>query len=55
MLKGYITYIGGLGLVLLGIYKLINGQTDAGIALVSGGIAVIGGRRAISEVESSIK
>ena len=51
MLNGYLTYIGGAGFVLVGIYQLLTVEDkQTGINSILAGIAIIGGRRALNKV-----
>ena len=41
-LDGYKTYLGGLGMIGLGVYQLSQGEIQAGLQSLAEGLAVIG-------------
>lgn len=47
------TYVGAIGLILTGIAKMASGDTEAGLATISLGVSIIGGRRIAGRIESS--
>jgi hypothetical protein len=49
-LSGYLTYIAGIGFVAFGIVQFIQGDYSTGIQNIGGGVAIIGGRRAIGKI-----
>lgn len=53
MLNGYLTYIAGVGFIVVGIYQIIIGDTQKGVESIVAGFAVIGGRRAIGKIIDS--
>jgi hypothetical protein len=50
MLNGYLTYLAGIGFLVVGIYQIITGDTQKGVESIIAGFAIIGGRRAIGKV-----
>jgi len=61
ILKGYLTYVGGFLLMVVGIVKLITalqetpmGNVAEAAGWISGGLAVLGGRRALGEVQKEL-
>jgi len=49
------TYVGAAGLIITGIAKMALGDNEAGLATISLGISIIGGRRIAGRIEESVK
>jgi len=41
-LNGYKTYLGGLGMIGLGVYQISQGEVEAGLKSLAEGLAIIG-------------
>lgn len=55
LLQGYVTKIAAVILIAIGLVKVYQGQTEAGLGIITAGFGLFGLRRAVDNVQTEIK